>query len=289
MKIKSHFLLAICAIFIQQTFGQSEMPERDTIAKGLTPRTIPMLQPQWTHFTAKYDVEAAYQNQPISGTLSIRMKKDSIVWFSFSVAMGIQVAKGMITNDTIKLLDLYNKKYYEYPINQLGFNLGIPLGLTQAQRFFLGLPIVENYDSSYQVSSNKSLIDLQHDLEKIDPAVSGKKLETTNDVYEKSMNNYHIHTLFNRTVKLPYDETKMTVILDDTKPNNFVKMDYLDWQQLVNSNDNISCKIPFYYSVTAHNAQEIGQYKMSLKTYKLDPIPSYPFNVNSGYTRAKFE
>jgi hypothetical protein len=74
---------------------------------------------KWEYLAARYDVMAAGLGQEMGLTLSVRMKRDSIVWFSVQAALGIQVAKGLLRKDSFFLLDLYNKKYYTMPASAM--------------------------------------------------------------------------------------------------------------------------------------------------------------------------
>lgn len=95
------------------------------------------LQVAETHFeylTAKSKVSFKSKTQDIdNANVSIRMKKDSIIWLSI-VAGPIEVVRGLIRPDSIQIIDRYHKEYYQYTFAELSqrFNFNINFDLLQA-------------------------------------------------------------------------------------------------------------------------------------------------------------
>ncbi|MGK7393351.1 MAG: DUF4292 domain-containing protein [Candidatus Cyclobacteriaceae bacterium M3_2C_046] len=65
---------------------------------------------------------------------NIRIKKDSIIWVSLSPALGIEVARGLITPDSIAFLNRVEKEYkvYDYALLSKQFNFNINFHLLQS-------------------------------------------------------------------------------------------------------------------------------------------------------------
>jgi hypothetical protein len=102
----------------------------------------------WNCFTGKYDLDYSDGQDDYSGNLSLRMKKDSILWFSISAVLGIQILKGKITIDSAFILDLYSKKYYSLAIQDLSklqSIMPVAANLRSLQELFLGGKIVKDY------------------------------------------------------------------------------------------------------------------------------------------------
>lgn len=64
---------------------------------------------------SKIDFQSDNFNQSFPATVHI--KKDSVIWIS--VAVGIEAARCLITQDSIKMLDRINRKYYHISIREL--------------------------------------------------------------------------------------------------------------------------------------------------------------------------
>jgi hypothetical protein len=102
-----------------------------------------LLRKNWEYFSTRMATDYTDPEQELSGTISLRMRRDSIIWFSISAALGIQVAKGIITNDSVKILDLYNKKYSRYKVSKLSETFGADIGLRELQNIIIGNPIFD--------------------------------------------------------------------------------------------------------------------------------------------------
>ena len=63
-------------------------------------------------FSAKYKLDLVIDNKKNSLSGQIRMRRDSVIWISFSPALGIEMARLVITNDSVKFLNRINKTYF---------------------------------------------------------------------------------------------------------------------------------------------------------------------------------
>ncbi|HEX5002112.1 MAG TPA: DUF4292 domain-containing protein [Bacteroidia bacterium] len=62
-------------------------------------------------FSAKADVTTKQGDNSNSFNINMRVKVDSIIWISITPLLGIEVARVMITPDSVKFIDRINKKY----------------------------------------------------------------------------------------------------------------------------------------------------------------------------------
>lgn len=62
--------------------------------------------------SAKFSLEMLVDKKKTSFKGQIRIKKDSAIWVSFTPALGIEVARLMITNDSVKLINRINDTYF---------------------------------------------------------------------------------------------------------------------------------------------------------------------------------
>jgi len=99
--------------------------------------------------TANMDIQAEGNGmtyKDLSG--QIRMRKDSIVWFSVTATMGVEALRAKVSNDSIWILNRLEKTYLAEPLDTVSVQLGIPLSLPLIQTLLLdnneGLPVVEN-------------------------------------------------------------------------------------------------------------------------------------------------
>lgn len=68
----------------------------------------------------------------------LRIQRDSAIWMSVKPALGLEVARVLITPDTIKLIDRINKKYLIEPFSYLERVYRAPLSFSTLQSLLTG-------------------------------------------------------------------------------------------------------------------------------------------------------
>lgn len=86
-----------------------------------------------TSFSAKADVTTRQGDNTTSFNINMRVKTDSMIWISITPLLGIEVARVLITPDSVKFIDRINKKYsvtdFEF-FNKL-FNINVDFDILQ--------------------------------------------------------------------------------------------------------------------------------------------------------------
>ena len=74
------------------------------------------------------------EDQNVSATANIRIKKDSLIWISLTPGFGIEAARGLITRDSITFINRLNKEYSTYSFAELSdkFNVSTNYDLLQS-------------------------------------------------------------------------------------------------------------------------------------------------------------
>lgn len=93
----------------------------------------------YNYLTSRARVSLEEQNgRTTKGTLNIRAKKDSIIWFSLTPGLGIEAARGIVTLDDIKIKDRINGKDIDMTFAQFEESYGIKLSLDLFQNILFG-------------------------------------------------------------------------------------------------------------------------------------------------------
>ena len=110
-------------------------------------------------FSAKVSVKSEIENQSNSFNANLRVKVDSSIWMSISPALGIEVARVLITRDSLKFLNRLSASYFEGDYLYLKNLLQIDVNFEMIQAILLGNSYlhytVENYISD---KDNQGLI-----------------------------------------------------------------------------------------------------------------------------------
>lgn len=95
-------------------------------------------QADYSTFSGKIKSEVVIDDQSREFTISLRLKKDSIIWASISPALGIEVIQFVATKDSLKFIDRLHGKYFIGDYDTLGKMLNTEIDLEILQSLLLG-------------------------------------------------------------------------------------------------------------------------------------------------------
>ncbi len=262
--MKFQFPILLACIFLGLN-NQLNAQETDAKLNVSNVWEEPVVEPlSWNHFTAKYDFNASLNNpsqkaaEEVAGTLSIRMRKDSILWFTVSASIGIQVMKGIIRKDSAFVLDNFNKKAYLLSLEDLNKINDLPANLQAIQKIFTG-----------ELLTSKLLRDQSSEY-----AESALGSECFTGV-EPQFKNYSV-ALSNQNVSQ----------FQLKEPNRGGSLDVFFPTRISTDKGKHPEEIRLVASkIEEQAAQPKVRLNLSLKTARFDFIPSYPFFIPSDYER----
>jgi hypothetical protein len=117
----------------------------------------------FNYLSAKLSIN--YQKESSSTSLrgQLRMREDSILWLSFSPAMGIEAARLILTQDSVKFINRLNKTYFTGRYKMLDTLISSTVDYIIVQSMILGneLPhyTVDNYN--VKVDDNMYLLTME--------------------------------------------------------------------------------------------------------------------------------
>ena len=206
---------------------------------------------EFDNFEAKFDVKMKGDNKlGLKGQL--RMQNDSLIWFSLSLKLGIEMARVMITEDSLKFINRSNKTYIAENLDYVNKILPIEASIKLLQDILVGnsnqIDRKDNYtvtieNNSYKLMSNKNSV-LRSDI------------WVTPKTFRISQYDIRLFDDDRNNIQLQYD--------------NFQKIDGkslpTEIRFKLNSGDDINLEIKY---------SEI----------KVGEKPSFPFNITKKYER----
>jgi len=109
-------------------------------------------------FTAKLKVDFESDSKQMAGiNANLRMQKDSVIWISVSAPIIGEVARAIITPDSLKAIDKFHKIVYLRDMKNAQDILNIPFDFKTLQDLIIGNPIFLT-DSVYQVVKTPAVI-----------------------------------------------------------------------------------------------------------------------------------
>jgi hypothetical protein len=88
--------------------------------------------------TAKFSAEYKNKGQTTSFNGQIRIRKDSVIWLSFSPALGIEVFRMMVTQDSVRFINRMNNTYFTGDYNYVNKYLNTNIDFDILQSFLTG-------------------------------------------------------------------------------------------------------------------------------------------------------
>lgn len=211
------------------------------------------------YLTAKSKVSFQSKNQNFDNTnLNIRMKKDSLIWISVT-GVGFELARGLITRDSIVFMDKFHKQYFVFSYAQLSRQYNFDLNFSLLQSVIIGnLPFKQQPDAGFQKENDFFVLKQKEGRINIENFVAESNLKLT-----------HLNAM-------------------ETGTTNTFSLDYEDFKQVD------SFLFPFMSFVKLHvkspKDQQLSETTITLKHNKVDIVsqsPGFPFSVPSGYKRKK--
>ncbi len=92
------------------------------------------------YFSTKTKINYTEGDTKINANANIRIRKDSLIWFSLTPALGIEAARGIITQDSLVVIDRLNKAYYVYSYASLSEKYNFDISYKLLESIMLGNP-----------------------------------------------------------------------------------------------------------------------------------------------------
>lgn len=209
---------------------------------------------QFDYFSAKLKIDFD-GDKKVSGLANMRISKDSVIWLSLSPGLGIEVARILITQDSIAVIDKFNKKYIHMDFQSLSRKFDFDIDYHLVESVILG-----NLIKPYKRERYKKV---EGDL-----------------MYEQIEGNY----LFQNRIGSQSKKLENLMVRDTvTKSSVYVK--YSDFQYL---DDQV---LPFMISAVLKKGQENAPSTRVEILYSKAAIENkslrFPFNVPDKYERSE--
>ena len=230
---------------------------RTPIRPGIEEARANVAEIDFRYLTAKSKISFKSHLQDIdNASVSIRVRKDSLIWLSVS-KIGIEAVRGLITRDSITIIDKIHREYsvYDFPTLSKQFNFEMNFALLQA--LIVGnLPLPKR--PAQKIKNERDYLLLRQ---------SEGKVMVENYIGEQ-------------------DRKLKKLMLTEQPTKNTLRLDYEDFTSLNNF------LFPYTSLVTVdYKSQTDGQFYQTLLRIKHNKVelveknPGFPFTIPANYTR----
>ena len=217
---------------------------------------------------AKAGVTVIQGNNELTFNISMRARRDSIIWISISPMLGIEVARVMITPDSVKVLDRISNKYQTGTFEAINRMLQLKVNFEIVQSLLVG-----NF-FAYKKSENRFNSVYLEDKYYILSSLTRKKLKRS--LEEKDPNKPVIQDVY-----INNDQYRINkVSVEDQKIAKSLVTEYDDFR------DTGSGNFPFR-SVTRITAEKNIEIRIEYGKLNTGEPQEFPFNIPSNYERTR--
>ena len=103
----------------------------------------------YTYISTRSKIKYKNGEEKTKATASIRIRKDSLIWFTLSNGVGIEGARGQITQDSVVIMDRINRVAYAYSFEELSERFQFEFNYALFQAIIIGdmpIPITRSDD-----------------------------------------------------------------------------------------------------------------------------------------------
>lgn len=217
-------------------------------------QTLEVRQIDFENFSGKAKIQFKDSEFDIKAKANIRIKKDSLIWITFS-AVGIQGARVLMNKDSITILNIMKKEYYVFYYDSL------------TKRFNFDI----NFEAIQATALGNLIVDRQEDNDVI------KK----DDFYilKQNSNQVLVDNFVNRkTMKVERVE------MEEPQTVNKASIIYQDFNVIENKAFPFSAAISLFYAAKQGTLNTIIQLEYNKAEFD-DKKLKYPFTISDRYVR----
>lgn len=271
----------------QQLLTREKLPYK---GKNFLTEKLEQNQFSYQTLTWKADVDIDQDGKKTGFKINARLIKDTVIWMSISPALGIEVARVMLTPDSVMLTNKMDKTYFVGTYNYLSNKFGVELNFELIQSALSGKPIWYDADAKYKAIAENEAYMLQAKSSKKLARISGVKKEDWVPVDSLDIKENKERRLQRALEKLPDEASLMTRYWLEPDSFRLVKQGVYDFEhgkQLEISFDEFEEEeidgIPTVISVLASGEGKFINGKISLSKIRKGKEFSLPFNIPDKY------
>ncbi len=209
------------------------------------------------YFQTRTKVRYTEGDKQVNGNAHIRIKKDSLIWFSISPSVGLEATRVMITKDTAIVINRMDKEYYIFNFEEISRYFNFKVDFELIQSIILG-NLAREIDDKTQIAKENNYYLIKQTSGPLDiqsfVLIDNKKIET--------------------------------VLINEIETSNFMTLKYSEFKETSTYLFARNCQINLTYKakkgpmVTSINLQH-NRADISDKPLK------FPFNIPSKYEAFK--
>jgi hypothetical protein len=228
----------------------------------------------------KGNVKLNYGDKNYNLKANIRIKHDSIIWINLNHSTGISVARIILTNDSIKVLDRINKVYYsgDYLSLTKKYRLDFSFKTFQSiftNEFFDFTKVKKKEEKVFE--DFKSFVDSNfYKIQNFTPKKLKKQIKKNNtDNFLKEQ--FYI---------LPENYKIKEIKIEDINESRKLHINYSEFTSVNNQNDTTQL-LPKKIEVMVKNDKQSSDFTISYNKIRINQETKFSFKIPDSYKKEK--
>ena len=207
------------------------------------------------YFSAKARAQLDVPNLKQTVNLNIRIRQDSIIWLSISVA-GFEVARAHITPDSVRVINKLQREYYGGNFSYLKERFNVDVTFAQLQALLLGNYLPPPADATPTIT-------VEGPDQRVAYAQSGLAVQ--------------------QLLSLAQGRVEQLAVRDPKTQNQYT-VDYADFRPV----EDVTVSFAYTTQLRVQQAQNTSTVGLSYRNVDVDKEQlTFPFSVPSGYAQKK--
>lgn len=270
----SYIFILLCVVAVSCKTRKVAQPVESADVKPMKDRSVDELlskldssafKAEWMN--AKASVTTVQDGKETSFTIHMRSRKDSVIWISITPLLGIEAARVLIEDDSIKVLDRIGSKYRVTTMEYINKLLQMKVNFEIVQALLTG--------NFFAYKKNENKFNSVYMEEKYYILSSLNKHKFKRSLEEKDPNKPVIQDCY---VDTNYRITRVAV--EDQKINKTLLTDYTDFRTTE------SGLFPFK-SVTKITADKNFEITIDYSKVEVGEVQDFPFNIPGSYEKVR--
>ncbi|MCB2221482.1 MAG: DUF4292 domain-containing protein [Bacteroidetes bacterium] len=216
--------------------------------------------------SAKYDLDLIIDKKNTSFSGQLRMRKDSAIWVSLSPALGIEMARLLISEDSVKFINRINKTYFIGNYSAVNRMLGTNIDFDIIQSLLIGNDLTYYEDGKFRASYDSK----EYHLVTAGRAKLKKYVRNQDDEERIYIQNIYLNPETFKITSMKVKEVKKESIKLDALYTEFKMLE----EQLFPNH--------VVYDITSDSPI---QAKLNYSRLKINEKQRFPFKISSKYSR----
>jgi len=245
-------------------------------------------------FNAKISTTIDTEDTKKSFKTVVKMRKDSVIWLSISPLLGIEMARVIITPDSLKMMDKVNNQYFLGELDYLGKSQSIDLDFNTIQQMVVSNALMFDDNEKFKsIKSEDSYMITAKTKRKVRKSVGMKNgnngtvmtkdtvnLEIDEKKFRKAIKKNEEDDLIIKRYWLSPDYNRpIRALITDILYDRIVEVDYSDFEKQDST---------FFPQKVDYNFKEKDKsLSISIKynRMKINNEQSFPFNIPKDFER----